>query len=165
MRESNTKIYERDRGEALYRRSMYSFWKRMAPPAAMEILNATNRETSCLRRERTNTPLQALVTLNDPQFVEAARVLAEQVLLVPRDGRVAEAGRRILLRPFTATEAALVQDSHTRLLAHYRAHGEDAKALLGVGERKPDAGLDPSELAAMTMLCNALLNLDEVLNK
>ncbi|MCC7064352.1 MAG: DUF1553 domain-containing protein, partial [Planctomycetes bacterium] len=165
MRESNTKIYERDRGEALYRRSMYSFWKRMAPPAAMEILNATNRETSCLRRERTNTPLQALVTLNDPQFVEAARVLAEQVLLVPRDGRVAEAGRRILLRPFTATEAALVQDSHTRLLAHYRAHGEDAKALLGVGERRPDAGLDPVEVAAMTMLCNALLNLDEALNK
>jgi hypothetical protein len=164
MRESNTKMYTQDHGELLYRRSMYSFWKRMAPPAAMEILNATNRETSCLRRERTNTPLQALVTLNDPQFVEAARVLAEQVLHRPEE-RVAEAGRRTLLRPFTATELALVQDIYARLLAHYAAHGDDARALLGVGERKPDASLDPVELAAMTMLCNSLLNLDEVLNK
>ncbi len=165
MRESNTKIYQPDHGEALYRRSMYSFWKRMAPPAAMEILNATNRETSCLRRERTNTPMQALVTLNDPQFVEAARMLAEQVLQRPVDGRVAEAGRRILLRPFAAAELALMQDSYARLLVHYRAHREHAKALLGVGERKPAASLDPVELAAMTMLCNELLNLDEVLNK
>jgi hypothetical protein len=165
MRESNTKSYQQDHGAALYRRSMYSFWKRMAPPAAMEILNAPNRETSCLRRERNNTPLQALVTLNDPQFVEAARVLAEQVLRRPEDERVAEAARRTLLRPLTATELAFMQDCHARLLAHYGARGDDARALLGVGERVPDAGLAPAELAAMTMLCNALLNLDEVLNK
>lgn len=165
MRESNTKSYQQDHGEALYRRSLYSFWKRMAPPPSMEILNAPNRETSCLRRERTNTPLQALVTLNDPQFVEAARVLAEQVLKQPEDERVAEAGRRTLLRPWTATELAYMQDCHAKLLSHYGAHPEDARALLGVGERKPDASLAPTELAAMTMLCNALLNLDEVLNK
>ncbi|MBK9386959.1 MAG: DUF1553 domain-containing protein [Planctomycetes bacterium] len=165
MRESNTKLYRPDRGPALYRRSMYSFWKRMAPPAAMEILNAPNRETSCLRRERTNTPLQALVTLNDPQFVEAARVLAEQVLQRPPEQQVTEAGRRILLRPFTADELPLVRESHERLLAHYAAHADDARALLSVGEHRSDPSLPPVELAAMTLLCNELLNLDEVLNK
>jgi hypothetical protein len=165
MRESNTKQYRPDHGEALYRRSMYSFWKRMAPPASLEILNAPNRETACLRRERTNTPLQALVTLNDPQLVEAARVLAEQVLAHQPDQQVAEAGRRILLRPFTADESAIVRDSHARLLAHYAAHPDDARALLLVGERRSDPRLPAVELAAMTLLCNELLNLDEVLNK
>ena len=77
---SNTRDYKPDTGENLYRRSMYTFWKRAAPPASMEIFNAPNRETCTVRRERTNTPLQALVTLNDPQFVEAARHLAQQAL-------------------------------------------------------------------------------------
>jgi Protein of unknown function (DUF1553)/Protein of unknown function (DUF1549)/Planctomycete cytochrome C/Concanavalin A-like lectin/glucanases superfamily len=165
MRESNTKNYKRDSGEALWRRSMYSFWKRMSPPAAMEIMGAPNREVSCLRRERSNTPLQALVTLNDEQFIEAARVLAEHVLKAPAESRVAEAGKRILLRPFTAAELPLITASHTKLLAHYQANVEAAKTLIAVGERKADAALPPAELAAMTMLCNALLNLDEVLNK
>src|SRR6516162_4474304 len=77
---SNTRNYKEDTGENLHRRSMYTFWKRAAPPASMEIFNAPNRETCAVRRERTNTPLQALVTLNDPQFVEAARNLAELTL-------------------------------------------------------------------------------------
>ena len=165
MSEGNTKIYKRDDGDALWRRSMYSFWKRMAPPAAMEVLGAPNREVSCLRRERTNTPLQALVTLNDEQLIEAARVLAEQVLKQPADQRVAEAGKRILLRPFTAAELPLITASHTKLLTHYQGNVEAAKALIAVGQRKADAALSPADLAAMTMLCNALLNLDEVLNK
>ena len=165
MRESNTKYYKRDNGEALYRRSMYSFWKRMAPPAAMEVLGATQREVSCLRRERTNSPLQALVTLNDVQFIEAARVLAEQVLKQPEDRRVSEAGRRVLLRPFAPAEMAVVKASHDKLLAYYRAHVDDAKTLIAQGEHKADAALPPADLAAMTMLCNELLNLDEVLNK
>lgn len=165
MNESDTKRYVPDHGAALYRRSMYSFWKRMAPPASMEILNATNRETSCLRRERTNTPLQALVTLNDPQFIEAARVLAEQILRQPATAQIIEAGRRILLRNFSAAELALVKESHGRLLVHYGAHNADAKALIAIGEHKTETGLVDQELAAMTMICNALLNLDEVLNK
>src|SRR5262245_66212188 len=80
MPESNTHFYKPDHGDRLYRRSLYTFWKRSAPPASMDILNAPTREICTVRRERTDTPLQALVTLNDPQFVEAARALAQSVL-------------------------------------------------------------------------------------
>ena len=77
---SNTRDYQPRHGESLYRRSLYTFWKRSAPPASMDIFNAPSREVCTVRRERTNTPLQALVTLNDPQFVEAARILAQTTL-------------------------------------------------------------------------------------
>jgi hypothetical protein len=165
---SNTRNYQRDSGESLYRRSMYTFWKRSAPPASMDILNAPNRETCTVRRERTNTPLQALVTLNDVQFVEAARHLAQQAL---KDGgdkvesRIDFLARRLIARPFRAAELQVAQDSLTDLLAYYSEHAEDAKKLIAVGESKADPALDASTLAAWTMLVNQLMNLDEVLNK
>ncbi|HYE04803.1 MAG TPA: DUF1553 domain-containing protein [Planctomycetota bacterium] len=173
MRESDTKNYRRDAGEALYRRSLYTFWKRMAPPAALEILNAPSRESSCVRRERTNTPMQALVTLNDPQFVEAARLLAQRVLQEPSvpqghddDARRRDAiGMRVLARPFTPDEHAIVGASLATLRAHYRAQPEAATALLAVGDTRSDPALDAAELAAFTMLCNQVLNLDEALTK
>ncbi len=165
---SNTRDYRRDGGESLYRRSLYTFWKRAAPPASMDTLNAPNRETCAVRRERTNTPLQALITLNDPQFVEAARHLAQRALKEGGDKaetRIDFIARRLLARPFRAEEMPVVQDSLNDLLAHYKDRADDARKLIAVGESRPDASLDPPTLAAWTMLVNQLMNLDEVLNK
>lgn len=165
---SNTREYRRDAGPSLYRRSLYTFWKRSAPPASMEILNAPNREICTVRRERTNTPLQALVTLNDPQFVEAARLLAERTLTAggeSDDSRTRFIAERVLCRPLTANEQSVLRSELDALLAYYAAHADDAKALLSVGESKPDESLVADRVAAWTMLANQLLNLDEVLNK
>ncbi len=165
---SNTRDYKQDHGANLYRRSMYTLWKRAAPPASMEIFNAPSRETCAVRRERTNTPLQALVTLNDPQFVESARHLAQQAL--KQGGEKTEScidfiARRLLARPLRPEETQVVQNGLKDLLAHYKAQPEEAKKLLAVGESKTDAGMDATRLAAWTMLVNELMNLDEVLNK
>ncbi|MEX2026562.1 MAG: DUF1553 domain-containing protein, partial [Pirellulaceae bacterium] len=165
---SNTRDYKPDSGENLYRRSMYTFWKRAAPPASMDIFNAPAREVCTVRRERTNTPLQALVTLNDPQFVEAARRLAESTLKgggETDDRRIDYMSRRLIVRQFTAQELVVVKQSLAELVAHYTANEPDAKQLITVGESKPDAALDAKALAAWTMLANELMNLDEVLNK
>jgi hypothetical protein len=168
MRESNTKVYQRDSGDALYRRSLYWFWKRMSPPASLEILNAPAREFSCVRRERTNTPLQALVTLNDPQFIEAARALGQKAMKEggpQAPGRLEVIARRILARPLAPRESEVVLKIFEKIRAHYQGKPEEAKALLAVGESKADPAVDPVELAAWTMVSNELLNLDEVLNK
>ena len=164
---SNTRDYKRDSGEKLYRRSMYTFWKRAAPPASMEILNAPNRETCTVKRERTNTPLQALLTLNDVQFVEAARVLAEHALTAgdTDEKRLDFIAKRLLARSLLPAEMGIVTESLKELRTEFQAKPEEAKKLIAYGESKPNAKLAPADLAAYTMLCNQLLNLDEVLNK
>jgi hypothetical protein len=161
---SDTRDYRPDKGENLYRRSMYTLWKRAAPPASMDIFNAPSRETCTVRRERTDTPLQALVTLNDPQFVEAARRLAE-IALKDNGDKFDVLAKRLLARSFRPEEASVVRESLAGLLAYYKAHADDAKKLIAVGESKADATVDASTLAAWTMLANQLMNLDEVLNK
>ena len=162
----NTNRYERDTGDALYRRSMYWFWKRSAPPASLEIFNAPSRETCTVKRERTNTPLQALVTLNDPQFVEAARVLADRAIQTAGtdDARIDFIAKRVLSRPFAPDEAAVVKESLAELSDWYAAHPEDARRLVAVGDAKP-ATADAPQLAAWTMLTNEVMNLDEALCK
>jgi hypothetical protein len=168
MNVSNTRTYEPGKGEDLYRRSLYTFIKRMAPPASMEIFNAPNREICVVRRDRTNTPLQALVTLNDEQFVEAARHLAEITLDrcgPSRDERLRWMVLRLLARELRPDELAVVNQSLDDLLAHYRAEPQQAQELIHVGESEPNASLEPAELAGWTMLANQLMNLDEVLNK
>jgi mono/diheme cytochrome c family protein len=168
MAESDTRNYKRDSGEKLYRRSLYSFWKRMAPPAAMDIFNAPSREVCTVRRERTNTPLQALATLNDPQFVEAARKLAERSFK-ECDGsdndRLNWIARQLLARSFRDEERVVVHDTLSSLKEHYAAATRDAEELLKVGESKVEAKIEPVQLAAYTMVVNQLMNLDEVLNK
>src|SRR5262249_46634320 len=161
---SNTRDYKQDAGDDLYRRSMYTFWKRAAPPASMEIFNAPNREVCTVRRERTNTPLQALATLNDPQLVEAARRLAERTLSdggATDDSRINYIAERILSRPLLAEERAIVDRSRATLAGYYAAHADDAKAVVSVGESHANPALDVATLAGWTMLANELMNLDE----
>jgi len=164
MPEGDTRNYVQDHGDNLYRRSLYTFWKRQAPPASMDIFNAPSRETCTVRRERTDTPLQALVTLNDPQFVEAARKLAEASLHA-KDHALDFMAERLLARPLTSAEKKIVAASASGLLAHYQQAPKEAEQLLAVGEAKPAGPCDPPTLAAYTMVANELLNLDEVLNK
>ncbi len=166
MPESNTKRYVPDTGEDLYRRSLYWFWKRSAPPASLDIFNAPAREICTVKRERTNTPLQALVTLNDPQFVEANRALADLALEQPGDdlARFDFVARRLLARPLEVDEREVVGASLARLAEHYAAHPDDAAKLVAVGASKARSAELP-RLAAWTMLVNQLSNLDEVLCK
>ena len=165
---SNTRDYKRDSGEKLYRRSLYTFWKRAAPPASMDIFNAPAREVCTVRRERTNTPLQALVTLNDPQFVEAARHLAQTVLKEGGDRddtRIDLLARRLLSRPLRPEELGVISSSLSELSAFYKSHEDEARKLLTLGDEKADPAIEPASLAAWTMLVNEMMNLDEVLNK
>ena len=166
---SDTRNYRQDKGEKLYRRSLYTFWKRSAPPASMDIFNAPSREVCTVRRERTNTPLQALATLNDVQFVEAARRLGEVILKEEEgecdDCRIDLVSRKLLARPLRPEELKVVRESLEGLAAYYKDHPEDAAKLIAVGDSKADPALDVPTLAAWTMLANELLNLDEVLNK
>jgi hypothetical protein len=164
---SNTRDYREDEGENVYRRSLYTFWKRSAPPASMDIFNAPSRENCTVRRERTNTPLQALVTLNDVQFVEAAKGLAAQVLAQADDDqqRLDQLTDRLLGRPLKPEERNVVLESLATLRSLYRDDSAAANELLGVGRLQIDSKLPRPELAAWTMLTNQLMNLDEVLTK
>jgi hypothetical protein len=167
MNGSNTKFYKRDDGQKLYRRSVYWFWKRSAPPASMELFNAPTRENCTVRRERTNTPLQALTTMNDPQFVEASRALAQRAIQAGGgfDERLLYVSSRVLARPFAAKERDVLHRAYVDLQAHYETHAAEAKKLLAVGESKADAAIPAAELAAWTMLASNVLNLDEALNQ
>ena len=169
----DTRNYEQSQGKDLYRRSLYTFWKRMAPPPNLEVFNAPSREVCSVQRERTNTPLQALVTLNDPQFVEAARVLASRALASiaqadqpATDDRLVDwVAEQVLCRPLTVGEQVILLAGKDQLLTYYQTHVDDARQLVSVGEQPLDETLDVSQLAAWTMIGNQLLNLDEALNK
>jgi hypothetical protein len=164
---SNTRFYKRDEGDKLYRRSLYTFWKRSAPPASMDVFNAPTREACTVRRERTNTPLQALVTMNDVQFVEAARGLAERAYKAGTtlDSRMDFLSQSVAARLLSPAEKQIAAKAYQTYLRRYDSNPEEAKKLMTVGDKKPDSAIPPAEYAALTMLANQLLNLDEVLNK
>ena len=160
--------YTPSHGADLYRRTMYTFWKRTCPPPSLATLDAPDRETCTVRRSRTNTPLQALVLMNDPTYVEAARKFAERILREgggTTDERLSFAFRSVLSRPPSEAELAVLRGVLNRQLTVFRANPEAAKKLLSIGESPADASLDPAELAAWAMTVSAILNTDEALTK
>jgi hypothetical protein len=162
------KDYPQDHGPDLYRRSLYTFWKRTVAPPSMLTFDAAGRETCTVREPRTNTPLQALTLLNDVTYVEAARVLAQRVVAEgppTPEGRIALAFRRATGRRPTAAELRLLLDGYQAHLAHYRDRPEAARALARAGEARPATALDPVELAALTVVASTILNLDETITK
>ncbi|MGH9839921.1 MAG: DUF1553 domain-containing protein [Blastocatellia bacterium] len=160
--------YVQGKGKDLYRRSMYTFWKRTVPPATLATFDAPDREKCVIRRAVTNTPLQALVLMNDPTYLEAARVLAARAL---REGgkdansRIAFVFRMATARKPSAREIAVLRELLNRQQANYRRDLKSAASLLRIGESASDATMDPAELAAWTMVASAILNLDETITK
>jgi hypothetical protein len=169
----SAQTYVQSHGADLYRRGMYTFWKRTVPPPQMSTFDAPDRETCTVRRSRTNTPLQSLVLLNDPTYVEASRKLAERVMRecgtagTSTDDRIAFAFRLPLARKPSAQESAVLRKIFDEQLAHFRSNPGRAAAakLLEVGESKRDEKLDPAELAAWTTVTSVILNLDETVTK
>jgi hypothetical protein len=164
-KEYTAQFYRQDHGDNLYRRSLYTFWKRLAPPPALAAFDAPSREACVVRRQRTNTPLQALVTLNDPGYLEAARGLATRALREPEEGRLAWTFRAALARTPAADEIAILSALLREQRAQFGADGRAATAIVEVGESRRDPALDVAELAAWTLVAAAILNLDETLTK
>jgi Protein of unknown function (DUF1553)/Protein of unknown function (DUF1549)/Concanavalin A-like lectin/glucanases superfamily/Planctomycete cytochrome C len=167
MPQSNTKNYKQDTGEALYRRSIYTFWKRTAVPPTMEILDAPTRETFCLKRNRTNTPLQALALMNDPQFVEASRNLAVKAMSEQKDfdARLDLMSLRLLNRKFDTAEREVVKSTLGAALEHYTAKPEEARLAIATGETKAPETIPAPELAAWSLVASQLFNLDETVTR
>ncbi|GMU37784.1 MAG: DUF1553 domain-containing protein [Phycisphaerae bacterium] len=167
MPQSNTREYVRGAGEDLWRRSLYTYWKRAAPPPSLLTLDAPTRESCVIRRASTNTPLQALVTWNDEQFVEAARVLAQRTLAEPGDDehRLARLYRRCTGRSPDADERASLSEALSYFRRRYAADTDAAAALVEIGESPTLTGVEPAELAAWTMIANAVLNLHATLTQ
>lgn len=157
--------YQPDTGAALYRRSVYQFWRRIVAPTMF--FDIASRQTCTVKVERTNTPLQALATLNDVTYVEASRVLAERVLAETPDdpGRLSVLYRRVLSRRPTPFEQDLLLARLAQLKIEYAADTNAAAALVKVGASPVDARVSPPEIAAWTGLCQIVLNLDEALTK
>jgi len=156
--------YKQDRGESLWRRSLYVFWRRIVAPTSF--FDTADRRNCVVSPRLTNTPLHALVTLNDPAFVEAARAMAERVLHHGEpDRRVALAFRLATGRAPSSEEASILRGRLGALRKSYAADRVSAARLLDVGEAPRDRSLEVVEHAAMTALCSLILNLDEALSR
>jgi hypothetical protein len=158
--------YRQDQGEKLYRRSMYTYWRRTVPPPTMMTFNAAARETCIVRTDQTTTPLQALTMMNNVTFVEAARFLAERVLRplrqTPRQ-RLQTAFRMVTSRRPRPAELHLLMADLESFLEHFRRNPQAADRLLAVGDRRSDPSLDAARLAAFTLIANTIFNLDEAI--
>jgi hypothetical protein len=161
----DTKRYRQGHGDDLYRRSVYTFWRRIIGPTMF--FDTTNRQTCTVKQTRTNTPLHALSTLNDITYVEAARALGERVMRMEKDDtkRIELAMRLVIARKPTAEESKLLLGGLERLRKQYRDDPAAARKLLTVGESKRSEKLDEVEHAAFTTVCLTVLNTDEALTK
>jgi hypothetical protein len=157
--------YPASSGSDLYRRSLYTFWRRTVGPANM--FDASNRQTCRVRLAVTSTPLHALTTLNDPTWVEAARILAENSMKATTDldGRLALAFRRVVCRPPSGKDLQLLRRAYDRQAAIYKSDLDAAKALLQVGAATRDESLNAAEHAALSAVCLGIMNLDEALTR
>src|SRR5207248_6899525 len=165
---NNAQKYVPDTDAAQYRRSLYIYWKRQSPPPNMLIFDAPTREYCVVRRPRTNTPLQALTLLNDPQFVEASRAFAQRIMTEAADDpkrRIIYAFRLATARPPDADEIKVLLDVYNQQVAEYRKDKEAAERLIGVGDFKAKENIDKCELAAWTTIASMILNLDETVTK
>jgi hypothetical protein len=157
--------YTQSKGEDLFRRSLYTIWKRTVNPPSMAILDAADREACWVGTKRTNTPLQALTLLNETAFVEAARKLAERVLRENPDDTITHAFKLVTQRAPQPQELEILTTALNEYLAHFQADPKAAAALTTIGTSPVPQDLDPIQLAALTTLANLLLNLDEVITK
>jgi hypothetical protein len=160
--------YKNDTGDGLYRRTMYTIWKRTAAPPTMLLFDSPTREICTVKRSRTDTPLQALAMLNEVTFVEAARALAEKMILeggkTPPE-RIQWAFLRVTSRDASPEEMRVLAAGLSQRLLKFKADPESAKQFVGFGQKKADARVDAGELAAYAMTANVLLNLDEVVTR
>ena len=160
--------YVADKNDGLYRRSMYTFWKRTCPPPGMTAFDAPDRETCLIRRARTNTPLQALVLLNDPTYVESARKFAERLIKeagpTPTE-RIAYAFRLASSRLPTAGEQRILWALYQEAIDRFRRDKAAAEKLVAVGDSPRDPDCDVVELAGWTTIASVVLNLDETITK
>jgi len=165
---SDTVHYAQEHGDALHRRSLYTYVKRMAPLPNMDAFDAPTRDVVCTRRQRTDTPLQALVTMNDVQWVEAARGVAERVIRETGpdpEQRINRMGMILLARVPPPQMAVVLEKSFDEMQKHYAANPKDAHSLVNLGEKRRDTSIREPELAAWTMIASEMLNLDETINK
>ena len=166
---SNTVEFRQDTGpDKIYRRSVYTFWKRTAPPPQMATFDAPSRESCSVRRERTNTPLQALLLMNEPQYFEAARRFAERILKeAPGSSpeRARWAFEHATMRPADPAELDQLMSAYRDFRSGFESDVDAPGNVLAVGDSTPDSSLDPTELASWTMVTNLLFNLDEFVTK
>ena len=160
------KSYQQSTGDGLYRRSLYTFWKRTAPPPSMLTLDATSRESCTPRRELTTTPLQALVFLNDPQYVEASRVLAEKLVTVhgdKLDDRWDELFRRLISRPPTDKERHVISKLYDEQLGYFQSDSRRSDEFLKVGARPVRESPDRADVSATTVVVQTIMAYDETI--
>jgi len=165
---SDTVHYVQDHDNELYRRSLYTYVKRMASPPNMDAFDAPMRDAVCTRRQRTDTPLQALVTMNDVQWVEAARALAQRVIQeagTDTRQRINRMSEILLAHDAPAPMEAALETSLHQMQQHYANDPKAAHSLVESGEQKPASFIPEPELAAWTMVASEMLNLDETMNK